>query len=500
MLYRERMDALRSGHVAPVVIVTHQAGPDGWVAQVEALLAAIEAHPHAPVTVRLPGAALDHLVKHHRDLWAQVRALEIAWLAGGWSDPVLADLPMAAARLQLAREKTALDAAGINPSGLWLNDGWERTMATFALESGHPLVFVDSEILADPADRPGAFDRAGETVIVVPVAGEPTGSAGDGLATIRVEAPALGHFLAANPGRVTTPDRYLADHLPGRRLQPRVGVPERGGAVERFYRKLLRVVADHSERSAAIDLVLGLESREYTTGAGLGPEADLQLLEARKAVDRALMRGDGWVRVIDVDWDGDGTDEVQVETPGATLVVDAADGRIITWDDKTGAWPITSVDPPTLGVVVRQLTEAGAETAVAPMWVERRTQGRGEARLRLTDEVGGKYRLGLAGRVLSIEVVPGETDGVLLGPELPLRFEVASTRLRVDGGEWHDLNSATAVTGHRFRLTDAHHALLMSSPRPANLFVHPLGDSGIVMWLHWAATPGGEYQVTLEPQ
>jgi hypothetical protein len=275
-------------------------------------------------------------------------------------------------------------------------------------------------------------------------------------------------------------------------------VPSRSADAESYYRKLLRVIDDQSDRSAALDLVLTLESREFTAGDGGGIEAARRLLQARKEVDGARHRGDSWVRVADVDWDGDGVDEIQVETRAASLVLDARRGQIMVWDDKTGGWPITSVAPAMGGTLVRRMDEAGAEPPGPPMWVDRRSEGRAEARLDLTDAAGGRCRLVLAGRALTIQLNPTQTDPVMLGPELPVLLAADKAQLRVDGGDWMSASEPVAASGHRFRLTDDDNTLLITSPRPCDLFVRPSPGRGLVAWPHWPSTGETEYQVTFE--
>lgn len=501
MIYRIGMSATPTGHLAPVVIVPHHVGPDGWRAALGVVADALDQKPSLPLTMRVPGAALDHLLASDQEIWERLREHEIAWLAGGWSDAVLADLPVAASRHQLTREKTALDAAGIEPVGLWTGDGWERYMATFALEAGFRLVYLDADLIEGKPDRPGATERAGDTVIVVPVALEPPDMpVGDGLWPVRVRPGKLMRFCEENPGGLVAPDRYLVDHLPGERLVPNVTVPARSGDAEAFYRKLLALIRDRSERSTAAEFVLELESREFTTGDGGGGDAHQRLLQARIAVDRARFRGDAWVRVDEVDWDGDGVDEIQVETAAATLVVDPAAGQISVWDDKRHAWPVTAVTPVTPGLITRCIAEDASEPAPVPLRLERRTEGRAEARLTLMDPIGGEYRLILRDTALTVRLIPAATGPMRLGPELPVLLDPALTRLRVDGGDWIPTAEPVAANGHRFRLTDGDRTLLVSSPRPCDFFVTPLPGRGLLLWPHWPTIGAAEYQVTFDPQ
>lgn len=488
------MDSQHTGHIAPVVIVPHRVGPDGWSAAAHTLAAALRAGPHLELTLRLPGAAVDHLVTAEPEAWQVLASHDLAWLAGGWSDPVLADLPLLAARRQLDREKLTLDAAGITPVGLWLDDGWDRTIPTLARDSGFRLVLVDAAVV--DAGRPGAVDRAGDTVVMVPVATRPRESV-DGLSAVRLAPSDLEAFCQAHPGRLITPDRYLVDHLPGDPLEPRVMVPSRSPETEAFYRKLLRVIADHAQ-TAAYDAVLQLESREFTTG-GEESDADVRLLETRRGLDRARNRGDSWVKLTEVDWDADGNLDLQVETYATSLVLDPAHGQILVWDDRIGGWPITSVAGSGPGVIARSLGTDGTEAVPSRMWIDSRTEGPAEVRVRLSDEAGGRYRVIAAGRRLTVEATPVATPGARLGPELPVRLDPAETRLRVDGGEWSELDGMQAVMGHRFRLTDGAHTMLISSSRPATVFIDLVAEAGVVLWPHWAVASGAEYRVSFEP-
>ncbi|HJR93677.1 MAG TPA: hypothetical protein VJ938_14655 [Acidimicrobiia bacterium] len=487
-------------HLAPVVIVPHHVGPDGWTAALGVVADALDARPDTPLALRIPGTALDHLVSQSPRIWERLRPRQVGWLAGGWSDPVLADLPPAAARLQLSREKAVMDAAGIVPMGLWIGNGWERSTVDLAVDAGFRLVFIDAALVGETPDRPGAVSRADTTILLVAVADAfPPVGGDDGMVAVRFRPSELARLGDEHPGQLIRPDAYLSDHLPGDRLSPAVSVPGRSEDAEVFYRKLLGVIRDQPDRGSAPDLVLALQSSEFTTGAGGGPEAHHRLLEARIAVDRARFRGDTWVSVEEVDWDGDGVDEIHVETAFSTLVVDPVEGQILVWDDKAGRWPITSVAPIVTALIARRIGDDGAEPTPAPLRLERRTEGRAETRLTMVDADGGHYRLILGDRSLTVRLNPAASEPVLLGPEVPLLMDPSLTRVRVDGGEWQATGEPVAASGHRFRFTDGEREILLSSPRPCDVFVRPHASSGLMVWPHWPTTGDGEYQVTFEP-
>ncbi len=485
-------------HLAPVVIVAHRAGPEGWVTELGEIVDALTEHPHLPVTVRMPGAAVDHVRLNQPDLWERVVGLPIAWMAGGWSDPVLADLPPDAAQLQMSREHTALDAAGVTPTGLWLDGSWEPAMVTFASQLGFHVLFVDASLVAGHPTAPGAVDRAGDTVVVVPVQrfrGQDRLVQSDGLVAALVSASEL---AGLEWGCLTTPESYLADHGPGRPLQLSTRLPSRSEDAVPFYRKVLRLAADQGGRSA-LDGLLALQSAEYTTGPGPDAQAEVQLVRTRKAVDRSQHRGDGWVAMTEIDWDADGVNEIQVETATSSLVVDPDAGTIAVWDDKPGAWPIMAVSPVTPAMIARRMTGDGEEPLAIPMVLDEKSEGRSEARMRISGPYGTVARLALVGRSLEIELTLPATEPILIGPELPVWLDATTADLRVDGGTWIPLAEPVAVSGHRFRLRQGERSLLAASSRPASLFVRPLPGRGLVIWPHWPTEGATSYQVTFTP-
>lgn len=485
-------------HITPVVILPHD--PETWVKDFTAMAEVLEQHPQLPLTVRAPGAALEQIARDEPELWSRVTEHDVLWLAGGYSDPCLALLPKEARRLQLTRERTAMDIAGVEPAGLWVGVGWEQGLVTLASESGLPLVFLDETLFDDRPLRPGAVERAGDTVIAISVGESPPSDlGGDGLTAVQVPVNRLAAFLAGQRGRLLNPDVYLERHLPGPRLRPLVSTPALTPDNELVYRKLLMLTRDQRDRTTGQDDLMGLQSRSLFMDDDdeTASSVHRRLLEARKTLDRSSHRGDSWVTITNVDWDADGVDEIQIETANLSVVLDPAAGTLDLWDDKDEVWPITAVKPALAGVLVRRLTAEGEEPPVGRLYPETRTEGRGEALVVLSGEKGETCRLEIERRALTIELSIAEVEPCRVGPEIPVWMEQA--RLRVDGGEWVETAEPVAVSGHRFRLTSGERALVVASPRPCELFVRPLPGRGLMIWPHWMTGGGSLHRVTFTP-
>lgn len=481
--------------LAPVVLISHAGGPAGWTGALESLAGALDRHPSLAVAVRAPGAALEYLARDRPGRWESLPRDRIEWLAGGYTDPILPSLPSDAASLQLERETVAMEAAGVTPTGLWVGDAWEPGIVDLARRYSLSLVFLDASLLDPVPDRPGPVERAGEAVLAVPVlSSAPTRGSDDGLAAVLVEAAELAAWAEAHRTSLDTPDSYLTRHLPGRKLAPAVTGPLRHACREAFYRELLMLTRDQGDRRPGREALLRLQSREYLVDCA---GSDAELLEARRALDRTRHRGESWVDMRDLDWDADGLEEDWIGTPEYTVVVGTASGTLELWADRTGGWALTVVDPPLPGLLMRRLGSDGDEPPMPRLTVEGRSQGKNHASLTLAEPDEGRCHVEVVGRTLSIDLSVPPQDGVRIGPEIPVGL--AETRLRADGGEWIEVGEPVAVSGHRFRLTDGERTLLVSSPRPCEMFVRPLAGRGIVVWPHWMTRQGGSYRVALTP-
>lgn len=487
-------------HIAPIVVVAHRLGPAGWESALERIHDLLAEHPDLPVTIRFPGAAIDHLRGEAPSRLASVVESSAIWLAGGWSDPILADLPVRAGRNQIDREAAALDSAGIAATGLWLGDAWEPGMVTFANKSGFRFVYVDASVIEDGPASPGVVERAGETVVAVPVSlAVPAGGEPDDLVAVRCTPDELEQLFDHRP-RLTDPESYWATHQRRGKLHLGSTRSARTPANEVFYRKLLALISDQNQRKGALESVLTLASREFTAGELADPQAQADIVSARAQIDRLRHRGDSWIEVNEVDWDADGHDETVIETARSSLVIDPNDGVIRVWDDKTAVWPIVTPGEGGGIVINRQITATGDVTAPSALSAEERSQTRSEAAVTLTGKAGTVARVRLDDRTLELTVTSPDSDAVRFGPEIPVSFDADSVAVRVDGGDWVEVDEPRALSGHRFRLRDQDRSLLISSARPAEVFVRPGAESGVVVWVHWVSGADSTCRLTLTPQ
>ncbi len=103
-----------------------------------------------------------------------------------------------------------------------------------------------------------------------------------------------------------------------------------------LYRKMLRLAHRLPERMPP-------EATEWLESAQAGhwykPGTDRRtahsaLAAARHRIDLGRRRPSDWTRLSVLDWDADASDEVQVETPELSLVIDAEEGMVLYVDHK----------------------------------------------------------------------------------------------------------------------------------------------------------------------
>ena len=158
------------------------------------------------------------------------------------------------------------------------------------------------------------------------------------------------------------------------------------------------------------------------------------------------------------------------------------------FDDKiegtTLAWLET--EPPGLLFHMHDGDDVPETTEMAIDGIEESREG---VTLTLTDAAGWvSLVVGLSDRAMDLEYHLSGAAERRLGPELPLLL--GDTRLRVDGGEWLNVDQPIAVSGHRFRLDGSVRNALITSLLPTDLFVRP-SAGGAVIWPNWyAAAPG----------
>lgn len=297
---------------------------------------------------------------------------------------------------------------------------------------------------------------------------------------------------------LTTPTRYLESHqVTGTFSTDDLGAdPD-----ELLARKVIRLATRLPKRPSAdvVNLILeGAAVESIASNAGLAAHrrAHSALIEARAHIDASRRRADDWARVSRLDWDADGSEEVQVELKTTSFVIDpSAGGELLVFDDKVTGQPISWLDDEPPGQLAhRQIgSEAVAPIALSVEGLEERRDG---VVLRMSDVDGN---LGLtvtvSDRALELEFSVSQVSDARVGPELPLLL--GDTRLRVDGGTWITVDEPHAVSGHRFRLIGETRGVLVTSMLPTDLFIRP-SHGGVVIWPNWVAAAIGRFSVRID--
>jgi hypothetical protein len=305
-------------------------------------------------------------------------------------------------------------------------------------------------------------------------------------------------IMATSGCDLTTPTQFLEQHA----VTGSFAVDDmRAERDPLLARKLVRIATRLPRRPSVeiVNLVLeaaSVENLATDAGAIRHEAVHTALIAARASIDNSRRRADDWARVSRLDWDADGREEVQVELKTTSLVIDPqAGGKILVFDDKlagsTLAW--LESEPPGLLFHMHDGTGLPETTELAVDGIEESREG---VTLTLADPDGSvRVTVGLSDRALDIEYQLGESANRRFGPELPLGL--GDTRLRVDGGEWLDVDQAWAVSGHRFRLQGSRREALITSLLPTDLFIRP-AEGGVVVWPNWIAAAAGSFPIRFD--
>jgi hypothetical protein len=165
-----------------------------------------------------------------------------------------------------------------------------------------------------------------------------------------------------------------------------------------------------------------------------------------------------------------------------------AGGAVLVFDDKTEGTTLAWLDSEPPGLLFN-MHDGEDQPETIELTVDGIEESREGVTLTLTDEAGWvSLVVGLSDRAMDLEYHLTGSAERRLGPELPLLL--GDTRLRVDGGEWMQVDQPFAVSGHRFRLEGSVRDALITSMLPTDLFVRP-SAGGVVVWPNWyAAAPG----------
>ncbi len=122
-----------------------------------------------------------------------------------------------------------------------------------------------------------------------------------------------------------------------------------------LYRKMLRVsahvAAAKGVSEAHAELLKAQGNDPYWHGAfgglyfpHLRAAANRHLITAQTMIDANHHRGRAWAYLRHLDWDADGREEVEVELPDQSWVIDPAEGgSLLYFDDKPSRWSISDV-------------------------------------------------------------------------------------------------------------------------------------------------------------
>ena len=445
-----------------------------------------------PLAVRIAGRLIDQLPPRVTELLAST---EWTFLVGGWSEPVLAMLPESSRRAQLERELVLLRAAGIDRVAGFVAEGWDPALASLFVALGINEVFVVWP--DDPPTEPVLMDHIGDVVTIFPVGG------------------ALSPLLK-NPGALSG-DTALPSDLLGSRLSREepptdrmwvdaISADAEGGLL---YRKMLRLAQRLPERMPQ-EATEWLESAQaghwYRSGTDRRV-AHSALAAARHRIDLGRRRPADWTRLSVLDWDADAADEVQVETPELSLVIDAEDGMVLYVDHKPSERSVSYLP----GQAPWHIAQAMIGELPLPMKFA--LTGVEEARGRVGATMMGQgveVRLAASRDQIDLQYrVNGDSRCQRLGPELSFAFS-GPIRFRLDGSAWLTLDGPTALFGHRFRLEHGSEHVLLAAFQPADFFLRPV-PGGVIVWANWALAPfeapgddtaaaqiGMEYRITLE--
>ena len=466
--------------------------PVVFAAAVEQVDHMTASYARLPLAVRIAGRLIDQLPPRVSELLAST---EWTFLVGGWAEPLLAMLPESSRRAQLERELELLRAAGIDRVAGFVAEGWDPALASLFVALGISEVFVVWP--TDPPAEPVLMDHIGDVVTIFPVGG--------------TLSP-----LLKNPGSLITETALPSDFLGSRlsRVEPptdrswvdAISADAEGGLL---YRKMLRLAQRLPERMPP-EATEWLESAQaghwYRSGVDRRM-AHSALAAARHRIDLGRRRPADWTRLSVLDWDADASDEVQVETPELSMVIDAEDGMVLYVDHKPSERSVSYLPGQAPWLIAQAMVgELPSPVTFALSGVE---EARGRAAATMIGQ-GVEVRLAASRDKIDMQYrVTGDSRCQRLGPELSFAFS-GPIRFRLDGSAWVPLDAPTALFGHRFRLEHGSEHVLIAALQPADFFLRPVAG-GVIVWANWPLAPFGapqgeppaaqlgiEYRMTLE--
>lgn len=428
----------------------------------------------------------------------QLADSDIEWVRSARTAPALTLLPDEFLQSALAVEADQYQELGLNGDALFFEGPPGRGLPRIAAEG-------DISCLITLTDRPDSGVLV-DLDMVIPCFGASAmidlSRRGDLLQLWETPIEELENRIdqvtALRGGDLSTPTRFLEHHsVTG-------AFPTQGLSFEPdplLERKLIRIATRLPRRPAAevVNLILeaaAVENLASKAGGERHAAVHSALITARAAIDNSRRRSDDWARVTRLDWDADGREEVQVELKTSSFVIDpTAGGAVLVFDDKTEGTTLAWLESEPPGLLFHMHNgEERPETA--ELTIDGIEESREGVTLTLTEATGWiTLVVGLSDRSLDLEYQLTGAAERRVGPELPLLL--GDARLRVDGGEWMNVDQPIAVSGHRFRLEGSVRDALITSLLPTDLFVRP-SAGGVVIWPNWYAAAPGKLPIRID--
>lgn len=459
----------------------------------------IRRRPSVVASVAIAGHLMDALAQDE-GMTTTLAGSDIEWTRSAWTTPDLTLLPDEFVQSALAYEFEVFDDLGLRGSSLYFEGAPGARLPRIARQADLTCLITPT-----PEPRTGVLTHLDMIIPCLGASGSiPSPTPTDGVSAQVVSVDRLerriDEVMALPNCDITTPARYLADHVVGGPFDTSDLTSTPDPLLER---KLIRIATRLPSRPSAEVTRLVLEAAAVDSISSDAPptlhhEVHTALITARARIDASRRRNDDWARVSRLDWDADGYEELQIEQPALSIVVDPHHGaRLPVLDDKTTNHPIGWLPGEPLGMLIHTTDPDGnpEDNRMTISGIDERRDAVSVA-MEALGQPGMTVGFTVSGHLLQVDYEFGQPPRSRFGPELPLNL--GATRLRVDGGDWVEVTDPLAVTGHRFRLEGETRQVLISTMLPTNLFLRPSDDRGVIVWPNWRVDGTGRYSIKID--
>lgn len=485
-----------------------------------------------PLSAAVPAQVWQHARRTSPGLVKEARNSTAVWLRVGWAEPNLASWPSSARIDQLSAEQSLLDELGVSASGL-LSVAWDPTLITTLASHRIRYLVVETSRLG-PITQTGLVSRFSDTLELVPAS--PLNAISEG-ATPNSTEPYAGSFQAVlvphiaqaverfhgentvlttwaehrvrfPPQPMATPNSHNSDW--GSAFTSKSGLSREQNIVRS---KLIRFYTGAQPATSTprhTDLLSTQHHQIFTpaTPPQLCHTAQGALIGVQQELDRE-QRGENWAQITWLDWDQDGTEEIEVQQPQLGYVYDPIEpGRLLYLDYKPNRWPVTGFSPsdgfPT-GISLALAEYPHHPPAPFPLTsatpVEEQ-KGKVCFQLHSSDSAQGlrvvvetnQNRLTIGYR----QSPEGKKITEPIGPFIPLFFGGDTVRYRVDGSPWQQVTRTVQRNGHRVRFQTPTSQARMDLSTPSQITISFYPEQGIGVWVKWRTSSQHHYQFQME--